>query len=123
LAPKLEDAMKKIKLALAGSMLAGMLSFSSAMACPDHDKAKSSENDSKAAPATATTAAFRVNGMHCAGCADEIKSALNKVDGVYKVDVKVADHRVIVSFDKTKITADKVAKLITDAGFEAAAEV
>jgi copper ion binding protein len=115
--------MNKIKLALASSMLSGMLAFSSAVACPDHDKTKTSENDTKAAPAHMTTTAFRVTGMHCAGCADEIKSALNKVNGVYKVDVKVADHRVVVSFDKDKLTADQVAKAITEAGFQATAEV
>jgi len=117
----------KIKLALASSLLsfglAGALSFSTALAC-DHDKKeKTAETDVKPMPAHLATAAFRVTGMHCEGCADKVQTALNKVKGIYKVDVKVADHRVVVSFDSDKLTAEKVAKLITDAGYAAAAEV
>ena len=115
----------KIKLALASSLLASMFSFSAALACPDHetkDKAESAEVKGPA-PAHLVTASFHVDGMHCSGCADHVKEALNKVNGVYKVDVKVADHRVVVSFDGDKLTAEKVAKAITEAGYAAAAEV
>jgi copper ion binding protein len=119
----------KMKLALASSMLAGALAFATALpalACPGEDSEKSAKNEAKPAapvPATATTAAFRVTGMHCAGCEDHVREALNKVDGVYKVDVKMADKRVIVSFDKAKVTAETIAKTISDAGYKAAAEV
>ena len=119
----------RIKLALASSLLAGMLSFSTAaMACPGHDKEQSAENDGQngkagKAPAHVATASFKVDGMHCSGCADHVKEALNKVNGVYKVDVKVADHRVVVSYDTDKTTAEKVAKAISEAGYPAAAEV
>ena len=117
--------MKTLKIALVSSLL-GLLSTSAALACEGHDKAQAAETEAEnrgPAPAHMTTAAFRVNGMHCEGCADKVKEALNKVKGVYKVDVKVADHRVVVSFDADKLTADKVAKAITDAGYAAAAEV
>jgi copper chaperone CopZ len=115
---------KSIKLALASSVLAGVLSFASlAVACPDHDKEATAQTEDKGpAPAHLTTTAFHVNGMHCEGCGDHIREALNKVKGVYKVDVKMADHRVIVSFDADKLSAEKVAKLISDAGYTAAAE-
>jgi len=116
---------KKIKLALAAAFL-GMFSMSAALACPGHDKEKqaAAEQPKQAEPgAHVTTAAFRVEGMHCAGCADEIKTALGKAGGVLKVDVKVADHRVMVSFDSDKISAEKIAQIITEAGFRASAEV
>jgi mercuric ion binding protein len=116
----------RIKLALASSLLAGALSFSTAaLACPGHEKEKTAETDGQKGPAPAhvATATFKVDGMHCSGCADHVKEALNKVNGVYKVDVKVADHRVIVSWDADKTTAEKVAKAISEAGYPAAAEV
>ncbi len=115
---------KKIELTLASSLLAGLMSFSTALACPDHDsKEKSAQNEAKPAPTHLATAAFHVTGMHCEGCADKVMDALNKVPGIYKVDVKVADHRVLVSFDADKLTAEKVAKAISAAGYPASAEV
>jgi len=74
-------------------------------------------------PASAITASFRVTGMHCAGCEDHVREALNKLDGVYKVDVKMSDKRVTVAFDKTKVSAEAITKAMNDAGFQANAEV
>jgi copper chaperone CopZ len=111
----------KLKLILASSLFAGALTVSTAVACPGKEKtAKAEEN--VPAPATATVAMFRVDGMHCDGCGDNIKTALTKAGGVYKVEVKAADKRVVVTFDKTKITAEKIAKVISEAGYPASAE-
>jgi copper chaperone CopZ len=116
--------MMKMKLALASSVLAFALA-GSALACPGHENEKTVKNEAKdvAVPANAVTASFRVNGMHCAGCESGVKEALNKLNGIYKVDVKMADKRVIVAFDKSKVTPDAIAKAIAAAGFEATAEV
>lgn len=98
---------------------------SAAVACPGNESEKTAKNDSKAAPvpASAVTAAFRVTGMHCAGCEDHVREALNKLNGIYKVDVKMADKRVIVAFDKSKVTPEAISKAMTEAGFQASAEV
>jgi copper chaperone CopZ len=98
------------------------LAIAPAVACPGHEKSAKAEK-ADAVPANATTATFRVDGMMCAGCGDKIKTALNKDSGVYKVDVKTAEKQVVVAFDATKISAEKIAKLISAAGFSAAAEV
>jgi len=115
----------QIKLAVASSILALGLA-GSALACPGHESEKTTKNEAKsdvAVPASAVTASFRVSGMHCAGCEDHVREALNTLKGIYKVDVKMADKRVVVSFDKSKVTADAIAKAIAGAGFEASAEV
>jgi len=119
--------MMKMKLALASSVLAfgfGALA-GQAFACPGHEDETTANNDAKdtAVPANAITASFRVNGMHCAGCEDHVREALNKLKGIYKVDVRMADKRVIVAFDKSKVTPDDIAKALASAGFEATAEV
>ncbi len=113
----------KIRLAVVASALAFAMVGGSALACPSRDSEKAEAKADKPVPAGAAVAAFRVNGMHCAGCEDHVREALNKVDGIYKVDVKMADKRVVVRFDKAKVSADKIAKAITDAGFQASAEV
>ena len=113
--------MRKLKLILAAGVLAAVTGGSTVLACPGHDKGKA-EAKQQVAPAHVATASFRVQGMHCAGCADELKTALVKVDGVVTVDVKLADHRVTVAYDKDKTTPEKIAKLMADLGFPAAAE-
>jgi mercuric ion binding protein len=120
--------LNKIALTLASALLSGALAFglsvAPAHACPGKDKAQTAKAEPKqeAVPASATTAVFKVDGMHCGGCGDNIKTALAKATGIYKVDVKSADKRVTVSFDATKISADKIAKLISEAGYPASAE-
>lgn len=116
--------LKKISLTLASGALAFGLAIAPASACPGKDKEQTAKAEPKqdAIPASATTAVFKVDGMHCGGCGDNIKTALAKAGGVYKVDVKSADKRVTVSFDATKISADKIAKIISEAGYPASAE-
>lgn len=116
--------MTKMKLALASSVLAFAFA-GAALACPGHDDEKTVKNDVKESPvpASATTASFRVSGMHCEGCESSVREALNKLNGIYKVDVKMADKRIIVAFDKSKVSADAIAKAIIGAGFQASAEV
>jgi mercuric ion binding protein len=119
--------LKNISLALASGALALGLAIGlagPASACPGKDKTQTAKAEPKGdvVPASATTAVFKVDGMHCGGCGDNIKSALAKAGGVYKVDVKSADKRVTVSFDASKITAEKIAKIISEAGYPASAE-
>jgi copper chaperone CopZ len=115
--------LNKITLILASSVLAIGLAAAPSSACPGKEQtAKAEQKKDAPIPASATTAVFKVDGMHCAGCGDKIQTALAKAGGVYKVDVKSADKRVTVAFDATKISADKIAKIISDAGFPAAAE-
>jgi copper chaperone CopZ len=115
----------KLKLAFASSVLAvGLFSFSPAVACEGKDKTAKAADSKPAAPVGAvTTAVFRVDGMHCGGCGDKIKDALAKTQGVQKVEVKTADKRVVVSFDSAKTNAEKIAKIISEAGYPASAEV
>jgi copper chaperone CopZ len=115
--------LKKIALTVASSALAFGLAVAPASACPGKEKAQTAKTEpQKDVPATATTAVFKVEGMHCGGCGDNIKTALAKSSGIYKIDVKSTDKRVTVSFDATKISAEKIAKIISEAGFPASAE-
>lgn len=113
--------MSKLFSVLAAAFLSLGLAAPSADACEGH-KGKDAPA-AKAQPAQKpATASFKVDGMHCGGCGDKVKAALIKQDGVTKVDVKVADKRVVVDFDAAKISAEKIAKIISDLGYKAAAE-
>jgi copper chaperone CopZ len=114
---------RNLKLMFASSLLVGVFAMAPAVACPGKEKTAKAEEKAPAAPAGAvTTAMFRVDGMHCGGCGDNIKNALAKAGGVHKVEVSAADKRVTVTFDKDKISAEKIAKLISEAGYPATAE-
>ncbi len=119
----------KLKMALASSLLASVLAIGSAFACDgkEHDQGqgKNARSDKPAPTVLAANVAavnVKVSGMHCEGCADKIKSGLAKIDGIMNVDVKVADGLVAVKYDKSKTTAGKIAKAISELGYKAAAE-
>ncbi|HKA86110.1 MAG TPA: heavy-metal-associated domain-containing protein [Haliangiales bacterium] len=119
----------KLKMAVASSLAAGLLAsvlaIGSAFACDGKEHEKNARSD-KPAPtvlaANVMAVNVKVSGMHCEGCADKIKAGLAKLDGIVNVDVKVADGLVAVKYDKTKTTAEKIAKAINELGYKAAAE-
>ena len=113
--------MRRLKLMFASTMMVGVLAAAPAVACPGKEKTAKTEEKAPAAVGV-TTAMFRVDSMHCGGCGDSIKAALAKAGGVQKVDVSAADKRVTVTFDKDKITAEKIAQIISEAGYPAKAE-
>jgi copper ion binding protein len=111
-----------LKNILASLVAVGLGVASPALACPG-EKEQNTKVDKKQDPhAKVTTASFAVKGMHCDGCGDKVKSALGKVDGILKVDVKIADKRIVVSFDANRTTAEKIAKVISEVGYQASNE-
>ncbi|MDE2298975.1 MAG: mercury resistance system periplasmic binding protein MerP [Burkholderiales bacterium] len=67
-----------------------------------------------AAPRTVTLA---VPGMTCAACPITVKTALSRVAGVNKVDVKLDKREVVVSFDDAKASVHKLTQATEDAGY------
>ena len=113
--------MRKTKLAAAfASLLAASALGSVAIACPGN------EGEAKKSPAqqqqTLASATFAVTGIK-EGNAAKLKASLLKTDGIVKVDIQVQAKKIIVAFDKEKLTADQVAKIISDLGLPATAEV
>jgi copper chaperone CopZ len=109
-----------MKKSLVSALAAGLLSvapLSAAVACPGHEEAKAPKAAQHLASAT-----FAVTGIKDANAA-RLKTALLKTTGIAKVDVQVTARRVIVAFDKDKLTVEQVAKIITQLGYPAAAEV
>ncbi|CAZ85119.1 unnamed protein product [Tuber melanosporum] len=65
----------------------------------------------------ATTIA--VEGMTCASCSSSIEGAFRNVDGVQSVAVDLGTDRAVATHDPAKISAEKVAEIIEDRGFDA----
>src|ERR1700737_3799225 len=71
------------------------------------------------APARASPQVVTLNvpGMTCPLCPITVKKALEKVQGVSKVDVRFEKKQVLVTFDDAKTNTDALVKATTDAGF------
>jgi P-type Cu+ transporter len=77
---------------------------------------ESSENS----PAT-TPLAFEVRGMSCASCVAHVEKALLATDGVRSANVNLAAERVDVALSPDA-RAEKIARAVTDAGYEPVVE-
>ncbi len=60
---------------------------------------------------------FKVDGMHCEGCENRIKKALNMLNGVTDVYANFKDGIVIVTIDKN-VNTNSIKEIINDLGFE-----
>ena len=67
-----------------------------------------------AAPKTVT---LDVPGMTCPLCPITVKKALQKVEGVSKVDVNFKKKEAVVTFDDAKTKIDSLTKATADAGY------
>jgi len=65
------------------------------------------------------TVRFTVKGMTCAGCAQNIGTALGKVDGVGKTDINVQEGWADVEFIAASVTPEQIAASIVKAGYHA----
>ncbi|MGO4937711.1 heavy-metal-associated domain-containing protein [Fundicoccus sp. Sow4_H7] len=61
---------------------------------------------------------FNVKKMGCQNCANTITRALNKLDGVEKVDVSLQNKTASVQYDGAKIQTTEMVKAVADAGYE-----
>ena len=60
---------------------------------------------------------LNVPRMTCPACPITIKKALEKVQGVSKVNVRYEKKQVLVTFDDAKTNTDALVKATTNAGF------
>lgn len=72
---------------------------------------------SPAAIAAEQTVKLDVQGMTCASCPYQVKSALKKVEGVTKIEVTLANNQAVVTFDDEKADIAALTKATSDAGF------
>ena len=72
--------------------------------------------------ATTKTVTLGVPGMTCPACPITVKRALNKVEGVSKVEVNYDKKQAVVTFDDAKTGTKALVKATTDAGYPSQAE-
>lgn len=60
-----------------------------------------------------------VKGMTCSTCPITVRAVLKKLDGVEDAKVDAVRHTAIVKFDPARVSSDRIAKALTEAGFPA----
>ena len=72
-----------------------------------------------AAPALAATktVTLSVPTMFCAACPITVKTALNKVEGVEKIEVNLEKKEAIVTFDDAKTKVEALTEATKNAGY------
>jgi P-type Cu+ transporter len=62
---------------------------------------------------------FRIEGMHCVGCAMTIDSALEDLHGVVSASTSYAKQIANVVYDDSKVTEEQVVEAVREAGYRA----
>jgi len=71
-----------------------------------------------AAPRTVT---LSVPGMTCAACPITVKTALSKIEGVSKIDVRFETREAVVTFDDSKTSVLALTQTTANAGYPSTA--
>ena len=68
--------------------------------------------------AALTTSHFRVEGMTCVSCEYAVKAAVERLDGIARVEASTADSQATVSYDSSTVTQEAIAAAITKLGYQ-----
>ncbi len=60
-----------------------------------------------------------VEGMSCSACVARVKKTLKSVDGVGEIHVSLEKHEAEIRYEPTKISPEKLAKLVDKLGYKA----
>lgn len=60
---------------------------------------------------------LKVEGMHCSGCENRVKSALSQIDGIESVEASHEDGEVVITVSH-EVNMAQVREAIEDLGFE-----
>lgn len=64
-------------------------------------------------------ATLDIKGMDCAACPVTVKVVLTRQPGVADVKVDAKQSTAVVTFDPAKVSADRLAKVVTETGYPA----
>lgn len=63
-------------------------------------------------------AEFKISGMTCEGCTEEVKYEVNKLNGIVEVDASYDKGTAEVQYDETKTNLEEISKAINSTGYE-----
>ena len=67
------------------------------------------------------TVTFKIDGMHCDGCAANIQSLLKRKAGVQKVAASFREGEVRILYDANAVTEEQLVAAIENSGYRVSA--
>ncbi|KAK4136660.1 heavy metal translocatin [Trichocladium antarcticum] len=83
-----------------------------------HAETDSASAGAKAGPSTATTT-VAIEGMTCGACTSAIEEGFQNASGILRFDISLLAERAVITHDPAELSADKIAEIIEDRGFDA----
>ncbi len=68
------------------------------------------------------TLTWKIDGMHCGGCAQTLQALLARLPGVRRVEVSWPDGRARFLLDPREASPERLVELIESAGYRVVAE-
>ncbi|KAL2270985.1 hypothetical protein VTJ83DRAFT_356 [Remersonia thermophila] len=73
----------------------------------------------KAKAASTATTTVAIDGMTCGACTSAVEQGFKNVDGVLRFNISLLAERAVITHDPAKLSAEKIAEIIEDRGFDA----
>ncbi len=61
---------------------------------------------------------LKVLGVDCNNCAANVRKALEGINGIEKLDIRLSDKIAVVTFDPDKVGRQEITENVEDFGFE-----
>ena len=81
------------------------------------ERKTTSGGNAPAQPAATTTVA--IGGMTCGACTAAVEGGFTKLEGLFKFNISLLAERAVIVHDPSKLSAEKIAEIIEDRGFDA----
>jgi len=62
---------------------------------------------------------FDVTGMTCSACSAHVEKSVNKLAGIFSVNVNLLQNSMIVEYEETKLTDEEIIKAVEQGGYGA----
>ncbi|KAB5578279.1 E1-E2 ATPase-domain-containing protein [Coniochaeta sp. 2T2.1] len=75
--------------------------------------------DTKVGKPAAATTTVAIEGMTCGACTSAVEGGFKDLDGVLRFNISLLAERAVITHDPAKLSADQIAEIIEDRGFDA----
>jgi copper chaperone CopZ len=69
-----------------------------------------------------STTEFKISGMTCASCEEQVNYEVNKLNGIVNSKVSFENGNAIIEFDRTKTNENEIEKAISSTGYKVTAK-
>ena len=103
--------------ALQACSIMDALALSASKAAAESKRTRSRRRQHSATEHQMKTALFKIDGMHCNGCADTVKAVIERQPGVQVADVSYDRGQARILYDPQSIAEDRLAATIEKIGY------